>query len=171
MTYTANIIPAMTSATAPFGVASSSGNSSSYVEWRAFDHTNSVGGGAAWVAPSATGWLQYQFPIAHLIRRYAVTSRNSTTYVLPPKTWTFQGSNDGLTWDTLDTQTNITDWATSPNVRKVFDIANTTAYAYYRIDVTASNGTTVGVGELEMMEKVRFYRRMWNGHSVCYRFR
>ena len=95
-----------------------------------------------------TGWLQYQFTAAHVVRRYAVTTRNEGTNSYSPKTWTFKGSTDGTTWVTLDTQTNITDWAASANVRKVFDFANSTSYAYYRLDITASNDARyVGVGE------------------------
>jgi len=151
---TGTIIPAMTSATAPSGVVSASGAlDANRAAWMAFDRTNPAGSATGtWTTAGTTGWLQYQFPAAHVITSYAVTSRN---YASPraPKTWTFKGSNNGTTWTTLDTQTNITDWAATANVRKVFDCANTTAYAYYRLDITASNDADyVGVGELEMMK-------------------
>lgn len=150
--YSANLIPAMTSATAPSGVASESGYVTDRVAWKSFNHTN-ADYADGWLAGVMTGWLQYQFPAAHTVTRYAVTSRNEADpNVMDPKTWTFEGSNDGAAWTPLDAQTNVTDWAATPNVRKVFDLANTTAYAYYRLDITASNGTYVGVGEMEMME-------------------
>jgi len=152
-----NLIPAMTSATAPSGVASASSEFGPLrPPWKAFDHVNptDAGGNTGWMPTTGTtGWLQYQFTAAHVVRRYAVTTRNEGTNSYSPKTWTFKGSTDGTTWVTLDTQTNITDWAASANVRKVFDFANSTSYAYYRLDITASNDARyVGVGELEMME-------------------
>jgi len=150
--HTANIIPAMTSATAPSGVASSSGDyGAAQPSWAAFNHAAAY---PYWMAPvGTTGRLQYQFPAAHVITRYAITSPDPQNGV--PKSWAFEGSNDGSTWDTLDTQTNITDWAAENLVRKIFDFSNTVAYAYYRLDITASNAASyVGVGELEMMETI-----------------
>jgi len=155
--YTDNIIPTMTGFTAPSGVASGSSqyNTTTRSYWRAFNHANAVADDS-WITAggATTGYIQYQFSAAHVITRYAVTSDNEAApNVRAPKTWTFKGSNDGAAWTTLDTQTNITDWATSPNTRKVFDLANSTAYAYYRLDITESNTATyLGVGELEMME-------------------
>jgi hypothetical protein len=156
--YSADLIPTMTSATAPSGVVTSSGDySTTYAKWKAFDHLNTDNTGYAWASPvgGIPGWVGYQFPTAHVITRYAVTIRADHLDApgQSPKTWTFEGSTDGSTWDTLDTQTDITDWATADGVRKVFDFANSTAYAYYRLDVTAVNGATIiGVAELEMME-------------------
>ena len=50
-----------------------------------------------------------------------------------------QGSNDGSTWVTLDTQAGIT-WTTDLQVQ-TFSIASpSTPYRYYRIDITANNG-------------------------------
>lgn len=155
-----NLIPAMTSATTPSGVATSSGDySSTYAKWKAFDHLN--GATNSWMGPTGTtGYIGYQFPAAHVVTRYAVTSRN-VAWSGAPKTWTFEGSNNGSTWVTLDAQTDITSWAATPNVRKVFDFVNTTAYAYYRLDITASNGSYVGIGELEMMESVLAVASPW----------
>jgi len=52
--------------------------------------------------------------------------------------WTFLGSNDGTTWTTLDTQSGIT-WPTVGQTQS-FIFANTTAYSYYRINITANGG-------------------------------
>jgi subtilisin-like proprotein convertase family protein len=50
-----------------------------------------------------------------------------------PSDWTFQGSNDGVTWSDLDTQTGISWFA---GERKLFQFANATAYLYYRVFLT-----------------------------------
>lgn len=150
----ANIIPTMTSATTPSGVASGSGAyNPSYAEWKAFDN----GQATFWSGPTATPWfLQYQLPSARMITRYAITPPESRGVDGPPKTWTFQGSTDGTTWTTLDAQTNITDWAhVEPSVRKIFDFVNTTLYAYLRLNIASGyDPDYVGVGKLEMMESI-----------------
>jgi len=173
--YTANIIPTMTSNTAPSGVASSSSQlNPGYAAWKALDHQNADIYG--WFSSSSGPpfWLRYQFASAHVVTRYAVTSRNEAS-PRPPKTWELQGSNDGATWDTLDSQTDITDWAALLNERKVFDIANATPYVYYRLYITAGNNATyVGVGELEMMTEgnelanLTAYVNKWKTHPAVW---
>jgi hypothetical protein len=103
--------------------------------------------GSKWFATAATGWLQYDFGVnnAQVIKRYTVSSTDVQSR--DPKSWTFLGSQDTLTWVTLDTQNN----QTLPNVymQNTYNIGNTTAYRYYRLNITADNGATaVAVGEL-----------------------
>lgn len=62
--------------------------------------------------------------------------------------WTFEGSNDNLTWDILDTVTNQTGWIHPETRTYECDVA-TTSYRYYRIVVTANNGDAyTQIGEL-----------------------
>ncbi|MCC3379536.1 hypothetical protein JO375_08435, partial [Paenibacillus sp. UY79] len=70
-----------------------------------------------------------------------------------PKDWTFEGSNDGVTWNVLDTQSNITGWV--DNTPKKFSFSNSNSYKNYRINITANNGSQyLALSELEMMSKV-----------------
>lgn len=88
---------------------------------------------------TSSGWLRYQLAGASVVTTYAISRRND----IPnrnPKTWTFEGSNDGSSWTVLDTQTNIT-WPTADEV-KTFNFANSTAYLYYRLNISANNGDT-----------------------------
>ncbi|MEO7097993.1 MAG: discoidin domain-containing protein, partial [Luteolibacter sp.] len=57
----------------------------------------------------ASGWIQYDFGSgnAQTIKRYTVAAANDVPG-RDPKNWQFQGSNDGSTWSTLDTQSNQT---------------------------------------------------------------
>jgi hypothetical protein len=59
-----------------------------------------------------------------------------------------QGSNDGTTWSTLDTQTNQTAWAVFES--RLFTVTGSAAYRYYRLNITANNGdaTYTEVAEL-----------------------
>jgi regulation of enolase protein 1 (concanavalin A-like superfamily) len=95
--------------------------------------------GSFWFNGGTTGWLRYDFGenSAQVIKRYSLVSAT----LIPerdPKDWQFQGSNDGSNWTTLDTQTDQTfQWRA---YQRVFNIGNSTAYRYYRLNVTANNG-------------------------------
>lgn len=67
-----------------------------------------------------------------------------------PKNWTFQGSHNGSTWTTLDTQTGI---VFGNGETKTFTIANTTAYRYYLLNITLTgDGTSMpAVRELQIL--------------------
>ncbi len=56
-----------------------------------------------------------------------------------PKNWTLQGSNDNSTWTTVDTRTNQTTWLKS-QTRSYTCATQTTAYRYFRLNITANNG-------------------------------
>ena len=56
-----------------------------------------------------------------------------------PKSWAFYGSNDGTTWAELHSCPSETGWSSATVCRtKTFE--NTTAYRYYRFEITANNG-------------------------------
>src|SRR4029077_16829750 len=58
-----------------------------------------------------------------------------------PQEWTFQGSNDGQTWTTLDTQV---DQSFSERFQmKQYPVANDQAYLYYKLDITRNHGTDI----------------------------
>jgi len=132
------------------GTASSSmvGGVSWQQPYQAFDFNS----GSRWhngtgSNPGPTGWLRYDFGAgnAQTLKRYTVVSGDAADR--DPKTWTLQGSNDGSTWTTLDTQSNQA--FVNRNHAKVYNIGNTTAYRYYQIDITANNGgTTLTIAEL-----------------------
>jgi len=149
-------IPTMSSNIAPSGVASASREDFGYSAWYAM-MDNNTHQAYSWVAAGTAAWLQYQFVSAKTIVRYTITSRNEGAASRVPKSWSLKASNTGAFGGeevTLDTQTNITDWASSGNVKKEFTFSNSTAYLYYRLDITASNDAFVGVGEFELSESV-----------------
>ena len=92
-----------------------------------------------WIAPATTAWIQYQFGggNAYVVTRYTLTSGNDMLG-RDPKNWQFQGSNDGITWATVDTRTGIT--FASRLLTQSFTFTNTTAYKYYRVNITLNNG-------------------------------
>lgn len=147
-----NIVPIMTGLTAPSGVASASSTFDpvDFPAWKAFTHSNS-GYDDCWHSASAAPQsIQYQSPLPRVVTSYAVTSRDIADDTRPPKTWTFEGSNDGTDWVTLDTQTDVVDWAITANVRKAFTFTNAVPFVYHRLHVSVGNGAYVAVGELEI---------------------
>jgi hypothetical protein len=144
---TFNVIPNMTSNTAPSGIVSASvSNQYGYDPYQAFKIN-----GYGWYGNGSSGWLKYQFTNQKRISFYSI-SHSSSQFVLStmPKNWTFEGSNDGTNWTILDTQNNIT-WVNDE--KKKFKINIPDYYLYYRINVSAVNGAGyISISKLEMME-------------------
>lgn len=84
---------------------------------------------------AGVGWLRMEFWVSVVLTEYRILRRDDLP-LRNPKTWTFEGSNDGSSWTTLDTQTGIL-WPT-PGQTQAFAFSNSTAYLYYRINVTAA---------------------------------
>jgi hypothetical protein len=114
------------------GSANDSGGNATSAK-RAFDQNL----GSQWLYGGGTGWLQYDLSRTERVERYAVNSANDQV-PRDPKDWQFQGSNDGLTWTTLDTQSNQA--FAERFERKEYTIANPASYRHYRLNITANNG-------------------------------
>jgi hypothetical protein len=86
-----------------------------------------------------SGWLQYDLGQGHaqVVERYAVTS-SIDKVPRDPKDWQFQGSNDGSSWTTLDTQSNQT--FAERYQMKTYAVVSPASYRYYRLNITANNG-------------------------------
>ncbi len=129
----------MTSNTAPAGyVVQASSAQIANPAYFAFDNNEST----AWfslVAPSASPqWISYEFPSPIVIDRYSWRTGNSTAQ--RPNNWLFEGSNDNITWTTLETKT-----ASAPAINTYYTspiLGNVTAYKYYRIYVSATVSAT-----------------------------
>jgi hypothetical protein len=156
-----NQVPAMTSNTAPGGVATSSGIiSGSYEPWQAFDSTNSMWISAEGQTPA---WLAYEWTDGpRTITRYALTYTNGSITTRAPKSFTFEGWN-GSAWVVLDTRVNEVGWPGYE--RREYAVASPGAYRKYRLNVTDDNDTRAGVvvislGKLELLscESLRWTR-------------
>ncbi|MBV7529759.1 T9SS type A sorting domain-containing protein [Chitinophaga sp. sic0106] len=89
---------------------------------------------------NATTWVRYQSPVSSVVTSYAVTSANDAV-TRDPKNWTFEGSNDGTNWTVLHSATNqvfINRWQ-----RLRYNFSNSTAYTYFRLNITANSGATI----------------------------
>ena len=140
-----NQVPKMTSATAPSGIVTSSSVYGAYANWKAFDkiyntYWNSEIPG---VMPQ---WICYQFTSPKIIKAYSIVAYDIN---YSPKDWTFEGSNDGSDWVVLDTRSGKTNWSIDS-----FSCVNTTAYEYYRINISDSNHASdiVAINEITFSE-------------------
>jgi hypothetical protein len=145
--YGANLIPAMTSDTAPSGTVTYSGqyNSSSHAAWHAFAQ-DGYGGGYYWETGAAPGWIAYDFGAGNGVVAQKYTIQNNANTAYHGTAWTFDGW-DGSAWVTLDTQTGIPQVA---NNFETYTFSNTTSYEKYRWYWTA--GASLSAGELTIHE-------------------
>jgi predicted alpha-1,2-mannosidase len=101
-----------------------------------------------WLVFANTGWAQVTLTGPISVKRYAVSSANDAPE-RDPQDWTLQGSPDGRRWTTLDSQTGQT--FSSRFQTKQYDFANTTAYLYYRLNITRNHGGPIlQVAELQL---------------------
>lgn len=95
-------------------------------------------GSSSWTTNGTnTGWLLAKLVSAKVITGYSIIRRDD----IPgrnPTAWTLEGSNDGTTFTTLDTRTGIT-WPTAGQTQS-WSFTNTTAYMWYRLNITANWG-------------------------------
>ena len=128
------------------GTATASSNFQGiYPPERAFDNDPAV----SWISYSGSPqWIQYDFGVGttQTAIQYKLTVSNPVQHAWGA--WTFQGSNNGSSFTTIDTQTGIT-W-TNGETKTFNSFTNTTAYRYYRFDIT-SFPVYAEMAEIEIM--------------------
>ncbi|UCH88837.1 MAG: hypothetical protein JSV49_11445 [Thermoplasmata archaeon] len=118
---------------------------------RAFDNNLwTIWEAGTWGKPA---WIKYDFGSGNekWIVRYRIAAWGSYGH---PTAWTFEGSNDNVNWDILDTRTGES-WPLPNHQFKTFDFNNLNSYRYYRLYVTAVKptlGPDLIIDEIEMME-------------------
>lgn len=101
-----------------------------------------------WLVFASTGWVSFKLSEPVAVVHYALSSANDEA-PRDPRDWNLQGSQDGTTWTTIDSQTD----QVFPErfQTKEYRFANTTAYLYYRIDITRNGGVNiVQLAELQL---------------------
>ncbi|RTL04990.1 hypothetical protein EKK58_09290 [Candidatus Dependentiae bacterium] len=142
---TGKATPDMTADNLPSGyVASGSSFFTGQEYYKAFDDPDAK---TYWQSNTdQTGTLQIELPSAIVADGYslrmAINNSNSTfiSKDYAPLNFTFEGSNNGSTWDILDRQNTYVVWDNNKSL--FFRIPNVTAYKYYRIviDSVQTNG-------------------------------
>jgi hypothetical protein len=144
--------PAMTANNAPSTfVAAASSAIGAFQPYLAFDR-NYNSASNYWNSSSNTGWISIDFGNGNstIIDGYTIYGYNIQAF--NPRNWTFEGSNDNSSWTVLQTVTSATAIPSS-GTYSVTSIGNTTAYRYYRVNITANGGqTTITIVELELYQ-------------------
>ena len=134
-------------------VTSASQYWSSCASYRAFNSL--VASPWLWVTDDGLPqWLKIDIGSGNsaICSNYSVRGQHEGGYAdRQPKDWKLQGSNNDSDWDDLDTVTGETGWAASEEREFVCDVV-TTAYRYFRINITANNGdaTTTTISILKL---------------------
>jgi len=98
------------------------------------------------------GWVQFSASAPYVLSRYSITSANDNP-VRDPRDWTLSGSNDGSNWTILDTQTGISFGSRFQEKSFILN-NNTTAYSYYRLEMTCATGTTLQLSEWKLYAQI-----------------
>lgn len=140
-------IPKMTSNTTPEGEVLVSNTPSGNMTWgwEAFDGNKSSNWGGNTLPGSLPRWLGYKFTKPKVIAKYKLYVTSATYY---PRNYEFQGSNDGVNYDTLHSIVGGTSGVLD------YVIPNRKSYTHYRLYITSlSSGVTLpAIYELEMFE-------------------
>lgn len=139
-------VPPMTSNTEPSGTVTTNTEQDADVAWVAFDG-NDTSAFVGWkqVNPGTNEYtvpvyLAYEFPLAKTIRRYTISlGPYYPSNGLNLNAWLFEGSNDGSSWTTLDSQSGITNPMWEASNSRTYNIASPGSYKFYRLSITHTN--------------------------------
>lgn len=86
---------------------------------------------------NGTGWVQFNSPVPIHLSRYGIVQA-AFNPERDPMNWVLQGSNDGITWDELDTETDQIFYGWHSTL--CFNVTTDKAYSLYRLNVTKNAG-------------------------------
>lgn len=138
-----NVIPQMTSNTAPSGTAAASGGSAT--AWHAADRTRLTG---LLQADNGIGWWEYDAGAPRKVVGYFLQAGGGVNANGTPVDFVFEGFT-GSVWVALDAQSNVDPWAES-EVR-YFPFDNDTFYQKYRL-----RWTQIGDGSTSIITEIGF---------------
>lgn len=130
----------------PFLVAGSAYYSTHY-PYKAFN--GAVDTNSKWLISGTTGWVSIFIGSKRVLTSYEIQIASDSAPARAPKNWTMEGTNDEVTWYTVDTVTGETGW--SNGEKRSFTCDDTsTAYRVFRFSVTANDGdiSYTGLGEI-----------------------
>jgi len=83
-------------------------------------------------------WAQQLLPLPQMVKIYSITSGNDGRD-RDPQQWTIEGSNDGSTWEVLDTRD---EQFPSRKLTRFFSISNPKLYSIYRWNIKKNQGNS-----------------------------
>ena len=119
-------------------VTASGYTNNNYLAYMALDgvKANEIYDTESWAAPGDTAWFQVDLGSLETVLQYSITGIDAGSRA--PKNWELLGSNDGTTFDVIDTQSDETNW--SPYETRLYQLDEVASYQYYRINILQNNG-------------------------------
>tara|TARA_R110000803_G_scaffold210829_1_gene284085 strand:- start:25864 stop:28800 length:2937 start_codon:yes stop_codon:yes gene_type:complete len=104
------------------------------------------------IASITTSWVQYKLSEKRILKSWRIKAPDVNTQT--PRLFTIEGSNDGFVWTAIDSSYTASSYVgNGANLWGALQdtSANTTAYLYHRINITANDGhaTYTEIAELE----------------------
>jgi hypothetical protein len=124
-----------------FNGSTSSGNN--WFSARTYNTSGPYVGSQSTVAGNVTysgEWLQIQLPSAITLTSYGILGASFTAVETFPATWYIMGSNDGSTWNLLDSKSVTSSYWTSTTTPVSFPLNLIATYSYYRIAINSICG-------------------------------
>jgi len=117
-------------------------------------------------------WIGYDFGIGNkkTIQKYTIVTADENSFY-SPKSWEFQGSNDGTNWETIHSVTNEPEW--SDGEKREYTFSNNESYSQYRLlfysNYNPTFPNTLIIDEIEMMEAVSSepLDQLQNGNTIA----
>ncbi|WP_068620000.1 hypothetical protein [Paenibacillus tuaregi] len=120
------LIPVMNGYENAVGSVIGSGSYLTNYTWKAFDNDDATYYGTSFVpASSYPVYVGFRFNDPVCVKRYS--------FLAGLRTFKFMASNNGTTWDTLDTRTSL---ESNTTTTQTFDIQNNNFYTHYKIQAT-----------------------------------
>jgi hypothetical protein len=102
-----------------------------------------------WNIGSPPAWVKIQYATSKNIKTYSIDcSTNAGIYTNWPTAWVLEGSNDDSLYTTVDSRSGII-WP-YPTYTNSYTVSTPGDYLYYRLTITAANGSLAGIDVLTL---------------------
>ncbi|WFA88125.1 hypothetical protein [Paenibacillus amylolyticus] len=140
------LIPLMDAYDDGVGSVIGSASYSTGYTWKAFDNDDTTAYGTNFTPDSSKPiYVGFRFNDPVCVKRYS--------FLAGLRTFKFMASNNGTTWDTLDTKTSL---VSNTSTTQAFDIQNDKLYSYYKLEATLATSGNAWVS----IFSVQFYGLM-----------
>ena len=156
-------IPKLTSANQDgYEITASSQSDNGHAGHFAFDDNTQTRWAS--VANEGNSWLQIKLPTPTSFNAVQIASRGDGYLDQAPSAFQIHASNDGETWNVLDSESNVS-WTTLGEL-KLFTFENENAYLYYRLYITANQGSAYhGCSCFILGNSIHEYKRWLNKYN------
>ncbi|MFT3782203.1 MAG: immunoglobulin domain-containing protein [Nibricoccus sp.] len=128
----------------PTSCISRSANSNAESVFMLFDSNTTT----KWRDNSASSWIQLTFAAPTVLDAYSLTSAADSPE-FDPGSWTLSGSNDGSTWNVIDTRSGQS-WSSRQMTRDFVLAKTSSAYTQFRFDFNTVSGSIMQLAEVEL---------------------